>query len=110
MYPHDLNCPTDMMKPEPVGWCDRSNHKYYLKDLVWQFAWRGNALSNLRIRVCPNCLDVPNEGLRPILVGPDPVPPKDPRPGFTQSQMNAPGGQPPFATGSVAQDIFGDDE
>lgn len=83
MYAHDLRCPTSITKPEPVGVCDRCYCKRHLSDLVWQWDVRGLGLKNLRIRVCrdgPNCLDQPAWFLKPVIIGPDPVPPKDPRP------------------------------
>ena len=48
--------------------------------------YRGNTLQNLRLLVCPRCLDTPQDQLRPIIVPPDPIPIKDPRPGFYASQ------------------------
>lgn len=36
--------------------------------------WGGNTLINLRLQVCSQCLDRPQEQLRAIIVGPDPVP------------------------------------
>lgn len=88
MWSHDLKCPTDIHRPEPVGICDRCSARRYLKDLIWQYDWRGNALQNLRIRVCRDqCADVPQPQLRPIIVGPDPIPPRDPRPPLYQQQM-----------------------
>jgi hypothetical protein len=87
MYPHDAHCPTDPSSPRPVGWCDRCYRKWYLDALSFQWDYRGNALKNLRIRVCPECLDRPQEQLRPVFVGPDPAPLKDPRPNFYSQQM-----------------------
>jgi hypothetical protein len=67
-----------------------------LDDLPFQFDWRGNALVNLRLRVSHQCYDKPNEQLRPIIIGPDPVPPRDPRPPFYAQQNAAP--TPPMPT------------
>lgn len=92
--PHNLRSPVDMMRPRVWGVCDRCYFQYYLDELVWQFEWVGNALANLRIRVCPRCLDRPFEQLRPVIIGPDPVPPRDPRPPQYRAQMG--GGQPPL--------------
>ncbi len=95
MYSHDQYCPTDPNSPKPVGFCDRCNRKFYLEDLVWQFQWTGATLSNTFLRVCTlSCWDVPNEQARVIVIGPDPVPLKDPRPGFQQSQEAAAGVPP----------------
>ena len=60
-------------------------------ELRFQFDWRGNAIQNLRILVCRRCEDVPQPQLRPIMVGPDPYPVRDPRPGFAaQQEANPP--------------------
>lgn len=50
-----------------------------LQDLVWQFDYRGQNLTNLKIRVCKTCLDKPADQLRPVILPPDPVPVRDPR-------------------------------
>ena len=92
--PHDLHCPTNPGAPQVVGICDRCGCKYYLADLAFQFDWRGNHLANLRIRVCPECYDTPNEQYRPIMITPDPAPVKDPRPYFYQYQSQG-GTTPP---------------
>lgn len=82
----------DLRRPEPWGNCDRCNFRYNLNELRWQFDWRGNQLQNLRILVCRTCEDVPQPQLRPIIVGPDPYPVQDPRPGFAATEQ---GPQPP---------------
>lgn len=71
---------TDMMKPEPVGVCDRTGFLFKLSEMPFQYQYRGNALVNLNIRVAERYLDKPSEFLRPPLIGPDPVPPRNPRP------------------------------
>lgn len=93
-YAHDTHCPTDSSAPEPVGFCDRCNGKYRLADLLWQFQWSGPALTNTFLRVCMTCHDVPNEQGRVIVIGPDPTPLKDPRPGFQQAEEAAAGVPP----------------
>jgi hypothetical protein len=45
-----------------------------LKDLRWQYDWRGNSLQNIRLLVCNKCLDKPQEQLRTIRLPPDPLP------------------------------------
>ena len=95
MYPHNTFCPTDSSKPVPVGFCDRCGFLYRLSELVWQFDWSGPNLVNRFIRVCTRtCLDVPQEQGRVIVIGPDPVPLKDPRPGFWQTEEAAAGVPP----------------
>jgi hypothetical protein len=78
----------DMDKPLAWGTCDRCGFRYLRNSLVRQFDWRGNQIANLRILVCTaTCLDIPQPQLRPIIVGPDPIPILDPRPGFQASQQ-----------------------
>ncbi len=87
-FPQSARAYADMAHPEPWGTCERCNFRYLRKDLVWQFDWRGNQLANLRILVCTQtCNDEPYEQDRPIIIGPDPVPVKDPRPGFQATQQ-----------------------
>lgn len=97
--PHNQNCPTDTRYPRPVSFCDRCNHEYYLDDLPYQYDWRGASLQNLHLRVCERCLDIPNDQLRPIIIGPDPVPLVDPRPGFWPQEEAA--GSPPPGTSTL---------
>lgn len=87
-FPQSRFAYADMSKPEAWGVCDRCGFRYLRKELVWQFDFRGLSLENLRILVCTRtCLDVPQPQLKPIIVGPDPIPVKDPRPGFAATQM-----------------------
>jgi hypothetical protein len=73
-------------KPRPWGICDRCGFRYFHHDLNWQYDWRGNQLQNLRILVDHRCTDVPQPQLRPIIIGPDPYPVEDPRPGWAAQQ------------------------
>lgn len=78
----------DMDKPSPWYFCDRCGFRRMKSNSAFQFDWRGNAIQDLRILVCTEtCLDVPQPQLRPILVGPDPVPIRDPRPGWQSTQQ-----------------------
>ena len=100
--PHSPRAPVNFRSPRPWAICDRCGFQYLHEDLVWQFDFRGNALSNLRILVCTvTCNDVPQpNGRRPIVIGPDPVPVRDPRPGWyaTQMQGSVPGPVTPGPT------------
>lgn len=88
MYPHDLRCPTNPFQPEYVGFCERCYQKVYYKVLRFQYDWRGNALMNLQILVCEKCEDKPQEQFRPVIIGPDSVPPwPRPTPHFYAQQM-----------------------
>lgn len=98
--PHNIRCPIDSRHPQPVGFCDRCNNECYLADLQYQFDYRGNSLQNLHLRVCYRCLDVPQDQLRPIIIGPDPVPLNDPRPGFWDQEQNA-GSVPPVPSSQL---------
>lgn len=66
--------------PRGVGSCDRCGFLYQLNRLQYQHQWAGTDLINLRIRVCPTCMDAPSEFLRTIIIPPDPLPLIDPRP------------------------------
>jgi hypothetical protein len=67
-HPHDRRAPTNPFSPEPVGHCDRCGFKYPMSQLSWQHDFRGNALANLKILVCPRDLDVPADQLRPVII------------------------------------------
>lgn len=61
--------------PRALGICQRCNFQYNLDTLQWQWDWQqGPRLFNLRIKVCPTCLDEPQESGRTIVLPPDPVP------------------------------------
>ena len=93
---------TDPSAPEACGVCDSCNFKWLRSDLQWQYDFRGRNLQNLRYLVCPRCYDDPQPQLKPIIVPPDPIPIKDPRPGFYASQEG-----PPPAPESVVELLFG---
>ena len=87
-YPTNRFAPTSPRQPEPVGICMRCAFLYPLSRLVEQWEWAGPGLVNKRILVCERtCLDVPNEQLRTIVIGPDPVPPRRPSPPFWAQQQ-----------------------
>ncbi len=65
---------TSSTSPEAHAICDRCGCRYNLIDLSFQFDWRGASLQNLRVLVCPPCLDTPQQQLRAIVVPADPVP------------------------------------
>ena len=70
---------TSSTNPQAHAICDRCGFRYNLVDLRWQFDWRGASLQNLRILVCGDCYDTPQEQLRAIVVPADPVPVMNPR-------------------------------
>lgn len=86
-FPQSAHAYADLRRPQPWGCCDRCGFRYMRNKIDWQFDWRGNQMQNLRILVDHRCMDVPQPQLRPIIVGPDPYPVRDPRPGFASSQQ-----------------------
>lgn len=73
MRPHG-RASVSTTNPRAFGICDRCGFLYNHKELQWQFDYRGAALMNLRILVCDNCLDVPQNQLRNIIIPADPTP------------------------------------
>jgi len=70
---------TNLNSPDAFKVCDRCGIWYNAGELQFQYEWAGNMLTNLRLLVCPTCLDVPQEQQRNLVLPPDPVPIKDPR-------------------------------
>lgn len=66
--------------PRARGVCDRCGQHWQHNKLSWQFEWTGPKLQNLRILVCPECLDKPQPNIRTIVIPPDPVPIMNARP------------------------------
>jgi hypothetical protein len=65
---------TSSRNPQAHAICDRCGGRFNFVDLHWQYDWRGAVIQNLRILVCRECLDRPQEQLRAIVVPPDPTP------------------------------------
>lgn len=84
--PHNLRAPTNPYAPDPVGICRRCAFLWPIAQLVEQWEWRGPSLGKILTRVCPSCLDEPNEQLRTIIVGPDGIGPEDASPTFYDQQ------------------------
>lgn len=93
--------PVDPSNPEPPGYCDRCNAKVLHRELQWQYQWAGPALVNTGYLVCHRCLDAPNDQFRTIVIGPDPVPVQNARPGYITSEE---GTTPVFNVGSLIPD------
>lgn len=64
----------DPSAPDALGICQRCGNLWNLRDLQYQFQWQGPQLQNTYLRVCPDCMDVPSEFLRTIILPPDPEP------------------------------------
>lgn len=67
-------------RPEAHAVCDRCGFRYLHRDLHWQYQWSGVRLQNIRLLVCDECYDTPQEQLRRIVIPPDPLPIMNPRP------------------------------
>ena len=70
---------TSASNPQAHAICDRCGFRYNLVNLKWQYDWRGATLMNIRLLVCNDCYDTPQEQLRAIIVPADPVPVANPR-------------------------------
>lgn len=79
MRPHG-RAKVDPANPQAFAVCDRCRMLMNRVDLCWQYQYRGSSLQNTRLLVCERCLDKPHEFARPVVLPPDPVPIKDPRP------------------------------
>ena len=71
----------DARFPQAHGICDRCGFRFNHYKLRWQNDWRGPRMQNIRILVCPDCLDKPQQsGQRTILIPADPIPVMNARP------------------------------
>lgn len=66
--------------PRAFAICDRCSRLFNLYRLGWQFQFAGPNLQNLRLLVCPDCMDVPQPQLKPRIIPPDPMPVLNARP------------------------------
>ena len=66
--------------PVSFAVCDRCSIWYNITDLTWQYQWAGTHLQNLRLLVCPDCLDMPQPQLKARVLPPDPTPTLNARP------------------------------
>jgi hypothetical protein len=65
---------TSSRNPQAFAVCQRCGIWYNRVNLQFQFSWRGAQLQNTYILVCKECLDIPTEQLRAIVLPADPVP------------------------------------
>src|SRR6266699_3735482 len=88
---------TSRRSPRAHAICDRCGFRFNHDQLSWQYQWAGPKLQNLRLLVCKRCLDVPQEQLRTVVLPPDPVSIRDPRPENYENSNNpnSPVGQAP---------------
>lgn len=74
------DAPADPENPRARGMCDRCSQVVFHDQLQWQMEYRGNKLMRTGVLVCPRCIDKPQPQDRTVILQPDPVPVKDPRP------------------------------
>lgn len=65
---------TSSSNPRAHAICMRCGFRWNWDRLQFQYDWRGTALTNTFLRVCPPCYDTPQEQLRAIVVPADPLP------------------------------------
>lgn len=63
-----------------MGECDRCGLWHSLDAMSRQFQWAGNSLVDTGLLVGSDCLDVPQDQYRSLILPPDPVPRENPRP------------------------------
>lgn len=77
---HSRRAPVDPQRPLAIGYCDRCQFEWYLKDLKDQKEWSGFSLVSTGLLVCDGCLDEPTPWKKTLIIGPEPKPLKNPRP------------------------------
>lgn len=83
--------PESLSEGDAFACCDRCGITYTMKDLTWQYDWRGDSMQNLRILCCRRtCVDKPFEFNRPVILPPDPMPILNARPPFYAAQEGPP--------------------
>lgn len=60
--------------PRAFAVCDRCGLWWNHDQLNWQYEWAGTQLYNKGLLFCRECLDIPQEQLRTIVLPPDPLP------------------------------------
>ena len=95
----------DPHRPEAFAHCDKCYDLLNHVDLQWQFAYAGPVLVNTGLLVCDTCLDIPNPQNKLLVLPPDPVPIRNPRPGDTSLRTN----YLVTDTGDYFDDDLGDD-
>lgn len=65
---------TSSRNPQAFAVCQRCSIWRNHADLSWQYQWAGAGLQNIRLLVCNECLDTPQDQLRSLVLPPDPLP------------------------------------
>jgi hypothetical protein len=79
MRPHG-RAQVSATNPQAFARCDRCGFWVNHVNLRAQFQYSGTRLYNTNILVCDECLDIPQEQLKTIILPPDPVPIMNARP------------------------------
>ena len=66
--------------PAALAECDRCAMWWKRVNLIHQMQWAGNKLMDTGLLVCRECLDVPQEQFRTLILPADPMPVPNPRP------------------------------
>lgn len=82
----------DPDRPRAFGKCDRCGDQCNLVNLRPQMQYAGPGLVDTGWLVCETCLDVPNPGLRTVIIPPDPLAVRNPR--FEPWDIEESGGGP----------------
>ncbi len=64
----------NVRKPKALGECDRCGFWHLHANMRRQFQWAGNTLRDTGLLVGLDCLDVPQQQLRSIILPADPLP------------------------------------
>jgi hypothetical protein len=67
-------------RPEAHGICDDCGFRYLRRQLRPKQQWTGMKLQTFNILVCNQCWDIPQTQLRTLIIPPDPIPIRNPRP------------------------------
>lgn len=87
--------------PAAQAICDRCGFLYQLSDLRKQFQYGGKGLIDTGLLVCAQtCLDRPWDQLRALILPPDPVPHRNPRPDVLATPPATVGFPPPTSPGN----------
>lgn len=72
----------DPTAPSAFAICDDCGMEWLRSELYAERQWYGTRIQDTGFLVCSQCLDVPQEQLRTIILPPDPIPVSQPRPDF----------------------------
>ena len=91
---HSGKAHISMRRPKAIGECDRCGFWHNKVDMVKQQQWAGNSLIDTGLLVGIDCLDVPQDQYRTLILPPDPEPVTNPRPSPNTTPVPATVGLP----------------